>query len=69
MAYYKIEQRGGDHDPRVIEADSAAAALRFAAKSVFTVSKPLKSADLVKAMKAGVEVETATDDEAATASE
>jgi hypothetical protein len=65
MAYYKIEQQGSDK-PRLVQADNPSAALRHAAKKVFTVSPPLKQAELVKLMTSGVVAEDAGTEPAAT---
>jgi hypothetical protein len=57
MPFYKIEEDG--KDPRVVDADNPAAALKHAAQSRFTVSPPLKQAELVSLMTGGTKVEKA----------
>lgn len=58
MPFYKIDEKGSDK-PRLVEADNPAAALKHVAESHFTVSKPLKPADLVPLMTGGATVEKA----------
>ena len=57
MPYYKVEQEG--KPPRLVAADTAAAALRHVAASTFTVSKPLKNTELVSLLGDGTKAEKA----------
>jgi hypothetical protein len=58
MPFYQVDEKGSDK-PRLVEADNPAAALKHAAKSRFTVSKPLVATALVALMGSGVAVEKA----------
>lgn len=56
MPFYKVTEKGAEK-PRLIEADNPAAALKFVAETHFTVSKPLKSGELVGLLSADIKVE------------
>jgi hypothetical protein len=58
MPYYKITTKGSD-DPRVVDAQNPAAAMKHAAEGHFTVSAPLKQAELVPLIMGGTKVEKA----------
>lgn len=60
MPLYTVTQKG-EEAPRLIEAASAAAALRYAAAPMFDIAIVSKMAALAKLLTAGVKLETAGD--------
>jgi hypothetical protein len=58
MPYYKISTKGSDVE-RIVDAQNPAAAMKHAAEGHFTVSSPLKQAELVPLLIGGTKVEKA----------
>lgn len=58
MPFYKVTTKGAE-GVRVVEADNAAAARKHAAEGTFSVSAPLKPAELVPLLTSGTKVEKA----------
>lgn len=68
MPFYPITTKGSDAK-RVIEADNPAAAMKHAAKGMFTVGKPMGPTDIVAHMQAAGTVEKAGEEPATASSD